>query len=177
MSWIYENTPDNSARFVLGVEGANPLVCFGLNPSTATPGHLDQTVTRVREVARRNGFDGFVMLNVYPKRDTYPKDLPDAADLGLREENKRHIVAILGERDLTVYAAWGAIIATRPYLGALLGEILELPAVASSTWVRRGDLTRGGHPRHPLRVAYDQPFVQFDPVAYAHSLDVEKPTL
>lgn len=73
MDWLYERTPDNSSRFVLGIDGANPLVCLGLNPSTAEPGHLDPTVSRVQEAARRNGFDGFIMLNVYPKRDTLPR--------------------------------------------------------------------------------------------------------
>lgn len=170
MAWLYENTPDNSARFVLGKDGTNPLVCFGLNPSTAEPGRLDQTVTRVQEVARRNGFDGFIMLNVYPRRDTYPDDLPDTFDLALKEENQRHIVATLSGRALTVYAAWGGIIAKRPYLQALLYEILELPTIASSTWMRRGDLTGGVHPRHPLYVSYDKPLVPFDSAAYAQTL-------
>jgi hypothetical protein len=66
MDWLYERTPDNSARFVLGIDGANPLVCFGLNPSTAEPNNRDPTVTRVHKFARMNGFHGFIMLNGYP---------------------------------------------------------------------------------------------------------------
>jgi hypothetical protein len=170
MKWLYERTPDNSARFVLGVDGANPLVCFGLNPSTAVPGKLDQTVTRVQEVSRRNGFDGFIMLNVYPRRDTVPKDLPDAFELALKEENERHIAATLSARPLTVYAAWGGIIATKTYLQPLLRDILDLPDVSSSQWVRRGELAKGVHPRHPLYVSYDQPLIPFDAAAYAKSL-------
>lgn len=170
MDWIYEHTPDNSSRFVLGVDGANPLVCFGLNPSTAEPGDLDPTVTRVQEVARRNGFDGFIMLNVYPKRDTLPDNLPDAFDLGLKGENERHIAKILGARPLTVYAAWGGIIAKRPYLQTLLRDILLLPEVACAQWMRRGPLTDGKHPRHPLYVAHAETLVPFDANAYALTL-------
>ena len=33
--WLYERTTDNAARFVLGTTGANPQICFGINPSTA----------------------------------------------------------------------------------------------------------------------------------------------
>jgi hypothetical protein len=170
MGWLYENTPDNSARFVLGVDGTNPLVCFGLNPSTAEPGKLDPTVTRVQKVARLNGFDGFIMLNVYPRRDTNPNDLPAAVDLTLREANQHHIIGTMDGRDLTIYAAWGGIITKRPYLRPLLREILELPAVASSRWVRRGELTAGVHPRHPLYVSTDAPLIAFDSTAYARTL-------
>ena len=45
--WLYERTIDNAARFVLGTIGANPLICFGINPSTAEPGNLDPTVNYV----------------------------------------------------------------------------------------------------------------------------------
>lgn len=170
MEWLYERTPDNSGRFVLGIDGTNPLVCFGLNPSTAEPDRLDATVTRVQEVARRNGFDGFIMLNVYPRRDTFPDDLPSTFDLALKEENERQIVATLSGRALTVYAAWGGIIAKRPYLQAMLRDILQLPDVSSSRWMRRGDLSGGVHPRHPLYVSYDKPFVPFNAAAYAQTL-------
>ncbi|POH71552.1 hypothetical protein C3B59_00005 [Cryobacterium zongtaii] len=68
MQWLYEHTADNSARFVLGTLNANPLVCFGVNPSTAEPNRLDRTVDAVRRVATLNGFDSFVMLNVCARR-------------------------------------------------------------------------------------------------------------
>src|SRR5690606_13796263 len=109
-------------------------------------------------------------LNVYPKRDTLPDNLPDAFDLALKEENERHIVAILGARALTVYAAWGGIISKRPYLQPLLRDILLLPEVASARWMRRGDLTDGKHPRHPLYVSHAAPLVPFDAGSYALTL-------
>ncbi len=39
--WIYENDQDNQIRYVLGTRGENPLLCFGINPSTAKPNNLD----------------------------------------------------------------------------------------------------------------------------------------
>jgi len=47
---------------------------------------------------------------------------------------------------------------------------LDLPVVGSSRWVRRGELTRGVHPRHPLYVSYDKPLEPFDASAYALTL-------
>jgi hypothetical protein len=44
--WVYEHAADGTARFVLGTVGADPLVCFGINPSTATPGAPENTVER-----------------------------------------------------------------------------------------------------------------------------------
>jgi hypothetical protein len=69
-----------------------------------------------------------------------------------------------------VYAAWGGIIAKRPYLQTLLRDILLLPEVATAQWMRRGALTDGKHPRHPLYVAHAEPLVPFDANAYALTL-------
>ena len=66
MEWLYERTVDNSARFILGTVGSNPLICFGINPSTAEPSNLDPTVNYVSRLAVSNNYDSFVMLNVYP---------------------------------------------------------------------------------------------------------------
>jgi len=55
--WIWKKTPDGTSRFVLGTIRVNPLVCFGINPSTAIPNDLDPTATSVSEFAKRNGHD------------------------------------------------------------------------------------------------------------------------
>src|SRR4051812_17137745 len=107
MQWLYERARDNSSRYVLGTVGTKPLICIGLNPSTAEPSKLDDTVTRVQKVARLNGYDSFIMLNVYPKRDTNPDDLPGGYDPALKANNERWISSTIAGRSLPVYAAWG----------------------------------------------------------------------
>ena len=77
---IYHPDQNNLWRYTLGRSGSKPLLVIGLNPSTATPEKLDPTVTRVEKVAQQSGFDGFVMLNLYPVRATDPKDLSPKAD-------------------------------------------------------------------------------------------------
>ena len=41
--WLY--VPDYYAdyRYILGTKGENPLICIGINPSTAAPDDLDNT--------------------------------------------------------------------------------------------------------------------------------------
>lgn len=34
---IYQNSPDNKARFVLGTRGNNPLIVMSINPSVGAP--------------------------------------------------------------------------------------------------------------------------------------------
>jgi hypothetical protein len=159
--WIYERAGDGSARFVLGMVGLNPLVCFGINPSTAVPNAPDRTVARVSRFAADNGYDSWTMLNVYPQIATDPKDLDRAYRQDLKAENERQIAGIIAGRPLTLLAAWGGLIASRPYLPALLSDILKLTSVAGCDWVSLGYSTKDGHPRHPLFVRSDtalQPF-------------------
>ncbi|MBN9150559.1 MAG: DUF1643 domain-containing protein [Micrococcales bacterium] len=159
--WVYERASDGSARFVLGTVGLNPLVCFGINPSTATPNALDRTVTRVSRFAADNGYDSWTMLNVYPQIATDPKQLDLVFRQELKFENERQIAGLIAGRPLTLLAAWGGLISSRPYLSSLLRDILRVTSAAGCCWVSLGDLTKGGHPRHPLYVRADtllQPF-------------------
>lgn len=68
--WIYKPSSDGTARFVLGVFETNPLICFGINHSTAKPGVVDPTVTRVKNFAAGHRYDGWTMRNItrrYPQ--------------------------------------------------------------------------------------------------------------
>ena len=44
--WYYEPHTYQPYRYVLGRVGTHPLVCIGINPSTAQPGALDPTLKR-----------------------------------------------------------------------------------------------------------------------------------
>ena len=135
---LYENSVDDTARFVLGTVGDNPLVCFGVNPSTATPAKLDLTVTRVREYARRNSNDSWVMLNLYAQRSTDPSGMHDTFLPELQAANEQQIAKLIGGRALTLLAAWGDRIMFRPYLPAMLAGILEITDASSCNWAHAG---------------------------------------
>lgn len=162
MQWLYEHTTDNSARFILGTIGANPLICFGINPSTAEPGNLDPTIRYVSSIATSNGYDCFVMLNVYPQRAKDPNALHKTFLPEFKTENERQIAALISGRELTLWAAWGGLIGKRQYLVTLLQDIVFLPELQNCRWVSRGTPTKDGHPHHPLYVKKDCPFEPFD---------------
>jgi len=151
---LYENTADDSARFLLGSIGRNPLVCVGVNPSTATPERLDRTVTRVARYAALNKHDSWVMLNLYPQRSTDPSGMHVVHLPELRTANERHIAKFVGGRKLTLLAAWGELITTRPYLRTMLESIVQITDATSGDWLSIGGLLASGHPRHPSRGAY-----------------------
>ena len=95
-----------------------PLVCIGINPSTAQPGALDPTLKSVERLANANGFDSWIMFNVYPQRATDPNDMDRVPDRALCDENLRWLRAVLAETEPTMWAAWGTLIEKRDYLPA-----------------------------------------------------------
>lgn len=165
-TWLYENNDDNSARFVLGTEGENPLVCFGINPSTAVPGSLDPTVRRVAGFASAYGNDSWIMLNVYPQISTDPKGLHRSVDPALKAANERSIERLLSGRSLVLLAAWGGLIESRKYLRSLLSGIVSIADSTESTWASLGQPLGSGHPRHPSRARSDSSLQEFDVSAY-----------
>lgn len=169
--WIWEHALDNSARFVLGTRGQNPLVCFGINPSTAVPGAPDPTVKRLMSFAAANGYDSWTMLNIYPRIATDPNDMDREHRADLKSENERHIAALLAGRPLTLLAAWGNLIAKRPYLKSLLADLVMISAAARCDWVSLGAPTRQMHPRHPLYVKGGTPLRRFDMDEYLRRLE------
>ena len=85
--WLYVPDFYTEYRYVLGTKGENPLICIGVNPSTAEPDHLDNTLKSVERIARGNGFDRFIMFNVYPQRATRPQDMARVRDERLHRAN------------------------------------------------------------------------------------------
>ncbi|MDP3949523.1 DUF1643 domain-containing protein [Microbacterium sp.] len=166
--WTYEHAPDGSARFVLGTVGENPLVCFGINPSTAVPNAPDRTVGRVIRFAAANGFDSWTMLNVYPQISTDPTGMHLQHDPDLKAQNEHHIARMVEGRP-TLLAAWGVLVTSRPYLRSLLADILKITTAAGAQWVSLGEPTKDGHPRHPLYLSADTPLVPFDVERYLAS--------
>ena len=62
--WLYAPNFYSEYRYILGTRGKKPLICIGINPSTAQPGDLDNTLKSVERIALGNGFDSFMMFNV-----------------------------------------------------------------------------------------------------------------
>ncbi len=164
---IYKNNANNSARFALGTIGKNPLFVIGLNPSTADDQKPDMTITKIRNFAQKAHFDGFVMLNLYAQRTPFPDQLHPELNTSLHQENVSQIVQHLSKnKHCSILAAWGATLAVRPYVSQCLTEIKIAMDPLNVTWLKIGDLTQGGHPRHPSRAAYALGLTPFDIASY-----------
>ena len=168
---LYQSNKNNTARFLLGKHGTKNLLVVGLNPSTAVQDKSDNTATKVEQVAIRNGFDGFVMSNLYPRRATLPENLPTRKNVALFEENIASIRKILSqEKKPVVWAAWGGDIRRRGYLTQAFLSIDTLLRESGGKWLHFGALRKDGHPRHPSRLSYAWSFSAFDANAYTQQL-------
>ncbi|MDA3892063.1 MAG: DUF1643 domain-containing protein [Salinivirgaceae bacterium] len=168
---IYKNNEGNTARFALGINGKNPLLAVGLNPSTADDSKPDMTITKIMGFANRNGFDGFVMLNLYPQRATFQKDVDIKLNEEYQEFNWKTIEDYLASyTNANVLAAWGEPINTRIYLRDSLVHIDKLMHKYKAEWLQIRNMTKSGHPRHPSRAAYDLAFKKMEMTNYIRAL-------
>ena len=51
--WLYVPNFYSEYRYILGTRGKKPLICVGINPSTAAPDALDNTLKLVERIALR----------------------------------------------------------------------------------------------------------------------------
>ena len=165
--WLYAPNFYSEYRYILGTRGKNPLICIGINPSTAEPDHLDNTLKSVERIALGNGFDSFIMFNVYAQRATSPDDMEKTCNPQLHRENLeafRYVLSI--SEKPTVWAAWGAIIEKLGYLAACVRDMVEVGQGFGASWVCAGAVTKKGHPHHPLYLRKDAKLDPFDPERY-----------
>lgn len=149
--WLYEKNEENTVRYILGTKGKNPLLCFGINPSTAETENLDNTLKSVERLSLNNGFDSWIMLNIYPQRATDPNDIHKNFDIFIHESNLTVINKLLSELpNPTIWAAWGTLIEKRPFLINCLQDIHKLTSSHNCSWVTIGNQSAKGHPHHPL---------------------------
>ena len=173
--WLYVPDFYTEYRYILGTRGRNPLICIGINPSTAAPEDLDNTLKSVSRIAAGNNYDSWIMFNVYAQRATRPDDMDRELNERLHRENMAAFEYILsqvnegGERP-AVWAAWGTIIEKRPYLPACVREMAELGQRYGAQWLCAGKRSAKGHPHHPLYLRKDEKTVDFDVIEYLEAL-------
>lgn len=168
--WLYVPCHYSEYRYILGTKGVNPLICIGINPSTAAPDDLDNTLKSVERIAHHNGFDSFIMFNVYAQRATRPDDMEQTFNKLLHAENMKafeYVLSLYGEGHTpTVWAAWGTIVEMREYLPACIADMVALGNKYGARWVSAGKKSKKGHPHHPLYLKKDSVTEAFDVNAY-----------
>ena len=165
--WLYVPNTYSEYRYILGTRGARPLICIGINPSTAAPEALDPTLQSVNRIALANGYDSFLMFNVYAQRATRPDDMEQACNTTLHEENRKAFRYLLSLSDApAVWAAWGNIIEKRDYLKDCMQDLVTDGKAVGAKWFTAGPLLKSGHPHHPLYLKRDTKLLDFDIESY-----------
>ena len=172
--WLYVPNAYTEYRYILGTRGKNPLICIGINPSTAKPDDLDNTLKSVERTARFNGYDSFIMFNVYAQRATNPDDMEKCYNEFLHKENMeafRYVLSSYADGNVpAVWAAWGTIIEKRPYLVECVREMIEIGKEYGAQWYSVGKRSVKGHPHHPLYLKNNSPCDVFDIEGYLSTL-------
>ena len=146
--WLYVPNFYADYRYILGTRGERPLICVGINPSTAAPDDLDPTLKSVERIALHNGFDSFIMFNVYAQRATRPEDMEAERNPTLHAENMnafRHILSLSAH-----------------YLADCVRDMIQIGTEFGAQWFSAGRKSKKGHPHHPLYLKRDSPLDPFD---------------
>lgn len=171
--WLYVPDFYSEYRYILGTRGKRPLICIGINPSTAEPDNLDNTLKSAQRIALANGYDSFIMFNVYAQRATDPDHMEKELNRHLHEENMKAFEYILSISEDTpaIWAAWGTIIEKRKYLRDCVLDMISLGEKYNASWFTAGARSRAkGHPHHPLYLKKDSSLDPFDVLEYCNSL-------
>lgn len=150
-AWI---SPDGRYRYHLTRSWddlVDPLTFVMLNPSTADAFVDDRTIGRCCQFARREGFGGVTVVNLYALRSTRPVHLWEADD-PVGPSNDEVLLEALDtavERGRPVVAAWG--VNAKPDRVAWL---LDQPGAEH---LHHLGLTKAGAPMHPLYRPGDTP--------------------
>lgn len=128
-----------------------------LNPSTADADTDDHTIRRCVGFAKRDGYGGIRVANLFPWRATYQRDLRAAAAHAVDRDGNDPTDWLISECDHIV-AAWGAVHRTHRQ------RVREVLAMSSGWPLLCLGVTKNGDPRHPARVSRDQPLLPFGAV-------------
>ena len=170
--WLFVPNKYDEYRYILGTRGKRPLICVGINPSTARPDNLDNTLKSVQRIAKGNGYDSFIMFNVYAQRATKPGDMDKELNDRLHKENMaafEYVLQMSKDSEPCIWAAWGNIIETRKYLKGCVLDMINIGNRYSAKWYSCGDISKKGHPHHPLYLRADLPLDEFNALEYLNA--------
>lgn len=144
-----------------GVVDDKKLLFIMFNPSTADAFKGDPTITRCIGFAKREGYGGISVVNLYAFRTSKPKELRFAQSGGM------NVVGPLTDEFLLRAAhghghgvcAWGANTQAKDM--GRVADVVRLLKRGHCRLHQLGDDTKQGNPRHPLMLRADTPLQRF----------------
>ena len=147
-----------------GSNGRLPWIM--LNPSTADATVDDATIRKCIGFAKRWGYGGIEVVNLFALRATDPKVCRAAFDWGGERNDRAIISAVAG---VGVVCAWGNF----PWASARAKIVLTLVRDAASEVVCLG-YSANGSPYHPLMQPYSRKCMEFSDQQTAQKLAARK---
>lgn len=134
---------------------SNFLSIVMLNPSQADAYFDDPTIKSCRRLALSNGFEGFIVTNLYAFCTPYPHALfrEGARFTASRERQTDKYIALSREHSRATLLAWGAKLGPADFARRSQKRIRQVLDIVGRHNAYVLGLTQDGHPRHPLYVA------------------------
>lgn len=130
---------------------ANCVMFIGLNPSTADEETNDTTISKCIGFAKKWGYGGLYMLNLFAFRTTYPSELLQQTD-PVGPDNDQAF-GYYRTRVGLVVAAWGSVSTKLRVHLQYSRRIAEVTEAIGKPMTCLGK-TQDGSPRHPSRLGY-----------------------
>lgn len=131
------------------------LACILLNPSTADARRDDPTVRRCQAIARRHGYGGITVVNLFAYRARDPNALLAARDpVGPRNDEHLYDVISTARHVLLAWGNRGVFNHRDRQVQAMLNDAHEAFCLGR---------TRLGQPRHPLYLPVATRFIEWTP--------------
>lgn len=168
---VSEKIDGCKCRFILQKEGDKPLIVVGLNPSMADESASDATIRKIMgflDVWKKkcsHDYYSFIMLNLYPLRETFPDEL--SKNLSYEKLHKRNmdIIAYILRKYAQgdILLCYGDSIKKVSWLKECQKDILSLIRLFPEIRLfRLGSLTNSGNSRHPSRLSYNVELEPFE---------------
>lgn len=144
-----------------GTRGEKPLVCIGINPSTAEPS-LEPYASVGGARGEKQRLRQLPHVQRLCPAATRPNDMERVCNEALHRANMEAFDYILSlSEQPAVWAAWGNIIEQRAYLKDCLADMIAIGERHGARWYTAGRRSVKGHPHHRLPQG-DQPLDAFD---------------
>jgi hypothetical protein len=122
-----------------------------VNPSTADATEDDATIRKLKGFCARQGWRGFVVVNIHAFRATDVNELKRAVD-PVGPLNGGFILGAILKTDVTV-CAWGSLGKLPPHLRNGWRSVVSI-AKATNRPLLCWDVCADGQPKHPVMLGY-----------------------
>lgn len=130
-------------------DDSKPKIMFiGLNPSTANADTDDNTIRRVKSIAKYWGYGGVYMMNLFTFISTDPNKL-NLTDGNIFNADSWLIT--IADRCEVIIFAWGNF--------KVLGRDKEVKEMFPDAWALQ--INKNGSPKHPLYVKADTHLIKY----------------